>query len=197
VILLGWGSAVAGAQSTGPVFELQPGLQTYDFYSVADDVTSSSAFLIRLQARFPTGIGWWQPIVGVSFTPYGTTGNDVRDTDAPTLYAGNVFTLMSSRRTSGWLTLELPLLLAHSPGAGPTGNVRDFGRDVIVQPTARFHIGERLFGDFGVAWSRFELLLLLEQNLTPNRDRTTGRRDRLNPVAVFGATLRFGGAQPE
>jgi hypothetical protein len=178
------------------VFQLQPGLLTADFYSAGEDVTSSTAFLLRFITRFPTGRAWLNPLIGVSFTPYGSTGIDVRNTDAPTVFAGNVFTLVRETRTGGWLTVELPVLVAHTPGAGPTGTVRDYGRDVIVQPTVYVHFGATLFRDFGAQWSRLDAFALLEQNLTPGRNVLSGDRDRLNPVAVFGVSLSLGGPPP-
>lgn len=182
------------AQDTGPIFQLQPGLTTADFYSAPEDVASTTGFMVRFLTRFRTGRAWLNPVIGASFLPYGSTGTGIRNTDAPTLLAGNVVRLLD-RRGSGWYSLELPILVAHSPGAGPTGNVRDYGRDVVVQPTLYVHLGERLFGSFGAAWSRLDLYAFLEQNLTPNLDPGRGTRDRINPVAAFGISLAAGGAK--
>jgi len=165
---------------------------TADFYSASEGTASSTAFLLRFMTRFPTGNMWLHPVIGASFTPYGTTGTGVRNTDAPTLFAGNVFLLIQAQRGSGWVSVELPVLVVHSPGAGSTGSMRDFGRDLILQPTAYVHLGSRLFRDFGARWSRLDLFGFLEQNLTPNRNSATGRRDRLNPVAAFGVSVNLG-----
>ena len=182
----------AGAQR-GPVFQIQPGLQVTDFVSVDDETQSNSAFSFRVATRFPTSISWLMPVAGAYFLPYGTTENTIRNTDAPTLFAGNIFTVIPSTRTAGWFSVELPVLLTHSPGAGPTGNVRDYGRDLVVAPTIYAHVGARGLRDLGTVWSRLLLYVQLEQNLTPNRDLVSGNRDYFNPIATFGAALRIGG----
>lgn len=177
----------------GPVFQLQPGLQVSDFISVPDETETNSAFSLRFVTRFPTRVSWLMPVIGATFLPYGTTENTIKNTDAPTLFAGNIFTLVPSTRTGGWLSLELPLLITHSPGAGSTGNVRDYGRDLVVAPTLYAHVGARGLSDLGAVWSRLFLYMQLEQNLTPNREILTGQRDFFNPVVSFGASVRIGG----
>lgn len=185
-------STPAVAQS-GPVFHLQPGLQISDFVSVSDETETSSAFSVQISTRFPTRLSWLMPVVGANFLPYGTTENTIRNTDAPTLFAGNIFTIMSPGRSAGWLSVELPVLITHSPGTGPSGSVRDYGRDLIVAPTVYVHVGERGLRDLGTVLSRLLLYAQLEQNLTPNRDVLSGERDHFNPIATFGASLRIGG----
>jgi hypothetical protein len=178
-----------------PVFQLQPGLTTGNFVSAAEDA-STTAFSVRFQTRFPTPSAWFQPVIGATFTPYGSTGFGVSNTDAPTLFVGNIFTLLDARRGSGWVTLEMPLIIAHAPGAASSRNPREYGRDLVAQPTVYVHLGRRLFDDFGAAWSRFDLFVLLEQNLTPNRHPDTRARDHFNPVSVVGASLTLGGPTP-
>ena len=182
------------AQASGPVFQIQPGLATADFYSAPGDAASTTGFLLRFLTRFPTGRMWLNPVIGAALLPYGSTGTGNRNTDAPTLFAGNVFRLVDGG-AARWISLELPVLVTHAPGAGPTGNVRDYGRDLVVQPTLYVHLGPRLFSDFGAQWSRVDLYAYLEQNLTPNRDPVRDARDRLNPVAVFGVSLGLGPAR--
>lgn len=184
--------ATAVAQRA-PVFQVQPGIQVTDFVSVPDETETNSAFSVRVATRFPTSVSWLMPVVGGYFLPYGTTENTIRNTDAPTLFAGNIFSLIPSTRTAGWLSIELPLLITHSPGAGPTGNVRDYGRDLVVAPTVYAHVGARGLRDLGTVWSRLLLYAQFEQNLTPNRDLVSGERDYFNPIATFGAALRIGG----
>jgi len=184
--------ATAFAQR-GPVFQLQPGLQVTDFVSVPEETESNSAFSLRFVTRFPTTVSWLMPVIGATFLPYGTTENTIRNTDAPTLFAGNIFSLVPSTRTGGWLSLELPVLIMHSPGAGPTGNVRDYGRDLVVAPTVYAHVGARGLRELGAVWSRLFLYAQLEQTLTPNRDLVTGDRDFFNPIVTFGASVRIGG----
>lgn len=182
---------VSGAQS-GPVFELQPGFSVSEFLSVPEGTHTNSAFSIRFSTRFPTSYRWLTPVVGAVFLPYGSTENTIRNTDAPTLFIGNIFPLMSAEKTAGWLSIEVPLLLAHSPGTGSTGNIRDYGRDLVISPTVNLHIGAKLLPEFGTIWSRLNVFTQIEQNLTPNRDPATGDRDFFNPVATFGLALMIG-----
>jgi hypothetical protein len=177
----------------GPVFELQPGIAVSDFVSVPEGTISNTAFSLRFSTRLPTGVTWFTPVIGAVFLPYGSTENTIRNTDAPTLFAGNIFPLLSPAKTAGWLSIEIPLVIAHSPGSGPSGNVRDYGRDLVVMPTAYLHVGARALREFGSFWSRLALFAQLEQNLTPNRDLSTGGgRDFFNPIATVGGSLRIG-----
>lgn len=175
----------------GPVFELQPGISVFDFVSVPAGTVTNSAFSLRFSTRFPTRLAWLTPVIGATFLPYGTTENTVRNTDAPTLFAGNIFQLIAAGKTGGWLTLELPLVVAHSPGARPGGNSRDYGRDLVAAPTLYFHLGARALRDFGSVWSRLDVFGQLEQSLTPN-ESPGGGRDYFNPVATFGVSLSLG-----
>lgn len=182
------------AQGT-PVFELQPGITVTDFVSVPEEVPSNSAFSVRFSTRFQTSLRWLTPVVGAVFFPYGTTENTILNTDAPTIFVGNVFPLLSQDRTSGWLSMEVPILVTHSPGAGSTGNVRDYGRNLVILPTGYLHIGARMLSEFGSIWSRLSVFAQLEQVLTPAKDPATGDRDFFNPFATFGFSLVVGGAR--
>ena len=181
----------ADAQGS-PTFDFQPGITITDFVSVPEGTVSNTAFSLRFTTRFPTSLRWLTPIAGAVFFPYGTTENTIRNTDAPTIFVGNVFPLVSAG-ASGWLSLELPLLIAHSPGTGPTGNIRDYGRDLVILPTAYLHLGQRALHEFGSVWSRIKVFAQLEQIMTPNKDIATGKRDYFNPNATFGMSLTIGG----
>jgi hypothetical protein len=178
-----------------PVFELQPGITVSDFVSTPEGTPSNSAFSVRFSTKFGTSLKWLTPVIGAVFFPYGTTENSTRNTDAPTIFVGNVFPLLSPNGTSGWLSIEVPLLVTHSPGAGPTRHVRDYGRDLVILPTGYLHIGARMLNEFGSVWSRLSLFAQLEQVLTPARDPATGDRDFFNPFATFGLSLSVGGAR--
>ena len=186
------GASRVGAQ-TGPVFELQPGITVMDFISVPEETPSNSGFSLRFSTRFPTAVKWLTPVAGAYFFPYGTTENTTRNNEAPSLFVGNVFPVISAGRTAGWFSIELPILLTHSPGAGPTGAVRDYGKDLVILPTVNLHIGDRALHDFGSVWSRLKIVAQIEQVMTPNRDATTGNRDYFNPTATFGIALTIGG----
>jgi hypothetical protein len=185
-------SGVANAQR-GPVFQLQPGLQVSDFISVPEGTATNSAFSVRFTTRFPTSVQWLMPVVGAALLPYGSTQNTIRNTDAPTIFAGNIFTLLAPAETAGWLSIELPLLIAHAPGTATTGNLRNYGRDLVIAPTVYLHLGSQGLGEFGPLWSRLNVFVQFEQTLTPNRDPATGERDFFNPLATFGVSLRIGG----
>lgn len=176
----------------GPVFELQPGLAVSDFVSVPEGTLTNTAFSLRFATRFPTSLRWLTPVAGAVLLPYGSTQNTVRNTDAPTVFVGNIFSLIPESRTGGLLSIEVPLLIAHSPGTGPTGNVRDYGRDLVIVPTVYLHLGARALREFGAVWSRLKVFGQLEQNLTPNKAPDTNRRDFFNPIATIGLSLTIG-----
>lgn len=182
-------------QAQGPVFQLQPGISIADFASVPEGTTSTTAFSLRATTRLTTAWRWLTPVVGAVLLPYGSTGTSNARTDAPSVFVGNVVPIVQSARTGGWISLELPILLVHAAGANPHGNARDYGRDLVIAPTLFAHAGARGLRELGSAWSHLELFVQVEQNLTPNRDRTSGRRDHFNPVATFGVSLRVGEGQ--
>ena len=188
------GSTPIQAQDS-PIFQLQPGIAISDFISITEEMPSNSAFSVRFSTRFRTSLKWLTPVVGAVFFPYGSTENTIRNTDAPTIFVGNIFPLLSENSTSGWLSMEVPLLVTHSPGAGSTGNVRDYGKDLVILPTAYVNIGARMLSDFGSVWSRLSLFAQLEQVLTPAKDIATGDRDFFNPMATFGFSLIVGGSR--
>ena len=162
-----------------------------DFTSVPEGTATNSAFVVRFSTRLPTKLRWLTPVLGASFLPYGSTQNTVRNTDAPTIFAGNIFPLVSERKTSGWFAMEIPLLIAHSPGAGASGSVRDYGRDLVVVPTVYLRLGQRALRELGTVWSNLSVYGSLEQNLTPNAD-DLGRRDYFNPIATIGLSFTVG-----
>jgi hypothetical protein len=135
---------------------------------------------------------WLTPVAGAVLLPYGSTENTVRNTDAPTVFVGNIFPMISESRTGGLVSIEVPLLIAHSPGTGPSGNVRDYGRDLVIVPTVYLHMGARALREFGAVWSRLKVFGQLEQNLTPNKAPDTNRRDFFNPIATIGLSLTIG-----
>ena len=56
----------------GPVFVLQPGLAVSDFISVREGTLTNTAFSLRFETRFPTGVKWLTPVIGAVLLPYGT-----------------------------------------------------------------------------------------------------------------------------
>lgn len=180
------------AQATGPVLLLQPGMASADFLSAPEGDPSTTGFNLRFATMVYTRYRWITPIVGASVTPYGSSGASRRNTNTPILFAGNVFPLLSARRTDGWVSLNIPVLLTYSFGGGGQRNPRIYGRDVVVQGSLDILAGKKIFGEFGGALSRLRVYALIEQNLTPNRRAFDDTLDRFNPVAYYGITLPIG-----
>jgi hypothetical protein len=180
------------AQTTGPVLLLQPGMASADFLSAPEGDPSTTGFNLRFATMVYTRSRWITPIVGASVTPYGSSGASRRNTNTPILFAGNVFPLVSSRQTAGWLSLNLPVLLTYTFGGGGQRNPRIYGRDVVVQGSVDILAGKKIFGEFGGTLSRLRVYALIEQNLTPNRRAFDDTLDRFNPVAYYGITLPIG-----
>ena len=187
------GPAIATAQSSGPIFLLQPGLLSTDFVSSDADLSSTTGFNLRFETRFRTGAGWLNPLIGASVMPYGTSGLGGRNLNAPVIFLGNAFPLLRSARTNGWLTMQLPLLVYHTYGGGSENTSRLYGRDLYAQLATYLHVGRKTLHEFGPNWARLDLYAFLEQNLTPNRNPVTRRKDWFNPTALFGLSMSFGG----
>jgi hypothetical protein len=190
--LLASAEVVAAQDASGPVFLLQPGLVSTDFVSAGPDVTSTTGFNLRFETRFPTRIPWLTPLVGASVAPYGISGAGGRVLNTPILFLGNIFPLVRARRTGGWLSVQLPVLLQHTYGGGSDDENRLYGRDLHVQLASFLHVGRKVLHELGPNWTKLDVYAFLDQNLTPNRDVVTGRRDRFNPTALFGLSLVIG-----
>ncbi len=108
------------------------------------------------------------------------------------LFVGNVLPLIPAKRTAGWATVEVPLLLYYSYGGGGAHNSRLYGRDLFLQIAAHVHVGQKMLDDLGAFWSKVDAYAFLEQTMTPNRDSVTRRLDRFNPVALIGLSMPFG-----
>lgn len=187
-------SALPGqVRDRAPVLLLQPGMLSADFLSAPEGYPSTSGFNLRFATLVPTSSRWWTFIAGASVTPYGTTGNSIRDTNTPMLFAGNVFPVVSAARTSGWLQLDVPLLLTYSYGGGGPRTRELYGKDIVAEAAFQFHVGRKVLRDLGPFFSGLRVYLLFDQNLTPNEDPETGRTDRFNPVALYGITIPVGG----
>jgi hypothetical protein len=182
-------------QPRSPVLLLEPGMLTTDFVSKSGSTPSSTAFNFRFETRIPTGSRWFTPVLGASIAPYGTSATGGRTLNTPLIFAGNVFPLVSPRRTGAWATLDAPLLFYYSYGGGTESNDRLYGRDLFVQLALRLHVGQKLLRDLGPFWARLDAYAFLEQNLTPNADGTSPHPDRFNPVGLFGAVIPIGAPQ--
>jgi len=184
-------AGAAEAQSLGPVVLLQPGMASADFLSAPPGEPATTGFNLRFAALVPSGVRWLTLIAGASVTPYGSSGPSRRNTNTPQLFVGNVFPVLSARRTQGWLSVDAPLLLTYTFGGGGQHNVRVYGRDVVAEVAVTLHVGRKVLSGFGGSLSRLRLYTLFDQNLTPNRP-FEGTMDRFNPVAYYGVTVPFG-----
>ena len=66
---------------------------------------------------------------------------------------------------------------------------RLYVNDLVIQGAALFPIGQKLMADMGSLWSRLTIYGILEQNLTPSRNATTQKVDRLNPTFLYGVSI--------
>ena len=129
------------AQEPGyPVFQLQPGLMIVDFVSSSGGAPSRTGFNLRFATRLPTTLRWFTLVFGASVTPYGMSGIPDRNSSAPLVFIGNVFPAVSSARTGGWATLEVPLLLYQAYGGGGEHSTSNFGRDLYLQLSLYLHV---------------------------------------------------------
>ena len=53
--------------------------------------------------------------------------------------------------------MEIPLLIAHSPGAGPSGSAGDYGRDLVVRSDCLFPSGASRTPELGTVWSKLNV----------------------------------------
>lgn len=189
--LLPFRASAGWAQGSGPVLLLQPGMASADFVSAPEGEPATTGFNLRFAALQPLAGRWWTLMVGASVTPYGSSGASRRNVNAPILFIGNVFPILSGSQSGGWLSVDAPLLLTYSFGGGGEHNANLYGRDVSIEAAFTIHAGQKLLTGFGQPLSRLRVYGILDQVLTPNRS-FDGRVDRFNPVAYYGITIPFG-----
>jgi hypothetical protein len=125
--------------------------------------------------------------VGTSFAPLGLS-NGLRAFNEPTFFYGPSVMLLPRDRTLNWIELTLPVLGAYRLDENGESD-RLYVNDVVIQGTALFPIGQKLMADMGSFWSRLTIYGILEQNLTPSRNATTQKVDRLNPTFLYGVSI--------
>jgi hypothetical protein len=185
-------SRALGAQARpGPVVSLQPGMLTGDFLSASASEPSTTGFNLRAIATIPSGTRWLTLYLGGSVTPYGTSGASRRNTNTPMLFIGNIFPVVGTDRTAGWLSVDASVLLTYTFGGGGDRNARVYGKDVAVELLSTIPVGTRLLSGFGGPLARLRVYGVLHQTLTPNL-ALDGTRDRFNPLAFYGLSLPFG-----
>jgi hypothetical protein len=142
-------AATVSAQAGTPVLLLQPGMASADFVSAPDEEPSTTGFNLRFAALVPSSRQWLTLIVGASVTPYGSSGASRRNTNTPQLFVGNVFPLLPSSRTVGWLSVDLPVLVTYTFGGGGRHNPRVYGSDLALEGAITVHLGRKLLSGFG------------------------------------------------
>ena len=170
-----------------PVLLFEPGVMTINAASAPLPTGSSTGLNLRFLALFPTSVPWLSIEVGTSFAPLGLS-NGLRAFNEPTFFYGANVMLLPRDRTSSWIELTLPVLGAYRLDENGEAD-RLYVTDVVIQGAALFPIGQKLMADMGSFWSRLTMYGILEQNLTPSRNPTTQKVDRLNPTFLYGVSI--------
>jgi len=119
--------------------------------------------------------------------------------------AGVVLSVVGSARALAAQVIREPVLL-FEPGVVtinaasaplPTGSStglngesdRLYVNDLVIQGAALFPIGQKWMADLRSLWSRLTIYGIREQNLTPSRNATTQKVDRLNPTFLYGVSI--------
>lgn len=193
-LLIAAAAAPLGAQKLlTPELLLQPGVRTVDVFADENPYGASTGFDVRFVTIVPTTWRHVSLMVGASFTPFGMS-NGNRIANDPILFYGASIPLVRERRTDGWLALSLPVLGVYQYDLTGRGNDRLYEHDLVLELSATAHVGRKLLSDLGPFWSRLDAYLLIDQMLTPDRELSNRRRDRFNPVFMYGVAIPLGGA---
>ncbi|MGQ0538541.1 MAG: hypothetical protein ACT4R6_06315 [Gemmatimonadaceae bacterium] len=185
---------LATAQGSTPVAVLlEPGLLTASAVSAAEGASTLTGFHIRIAAVFRTDSARIRPMLGIGVTPFGFRGSGVRSANAPSLFAGAQLVVLPPAHTAGWLTAYVPILFLYSYRGGATDNTRLYGADLAAEAAVVLHVGRKLFGDLGTWWLTLGAFAYMQQNLTPNVEVSSGKRDRFRPDFVYGVSIPLTG----
>lgn len=191
-VLLMPATTLAGQGLRAPTFVFEPGVMTVNAVSAPLPTGSSTGLNLRFLAVFPTTIPWLSVEVGTSFAPLGLS-NGLRDFNEPTFFYGPVVMLLPRDRTSNWVELTLPVLGVYRLDENGEAD-RLYVNSLVTQGTVTVPVGRKLLSDMGPFWSRLTLYGIIEQNLTPSRNFTTRKVDRLNPAFLYGLSIPIPGA---
>ena len=179
-----------GAQANRETMLLfEPGVMTLNAASAPLSTGSSTGLNLRFLAVIPTSIPWLSAEIGMSFAPLGLS-NGQRAFNEPTFFYGPLYAPAARQNAE--------LAGALSAGAGRVPTRRLWGRGSTVCQRLRRSgacglIGQKLMGDMGSFWSRLTVYAIVEQNLTPSRNPTTQKVDRLNPTFLYGISIPIRG----
>jgi hypothetical protein len=173
-----------------PRLLLQPGLLTRDAVSVPDGQDAATGFFLRLFAEFPTQWRHVDVLLGTALAPIGLS--DGRGSEnAVAFYYGASFIPVRFSQTDGWLEFGIPVLgYFHYDEAWDAERL--FVNDLALHASVTLQLGEKLLGDVGGWWSRLSVYAVMEQNLTPERDPDTGKRDPFAPAFHYGLSIPLG-----
>jgi hypothetical protein len=172
---------------------VEPGFLTRSAVSAVEGAATLTAFYVRAMVTAGRDSSRWRGVLGAGVTPFGFRGSGVRNQNAPSVFGGIQFEALPSRLTDGWGSLYVPLFIVYSYGGGATENTRLYGADVTGEVTLIVRVGEKLFDDLGSPWSRVAAFISAAQNLTPNVENATGKRDRFRPDFMYGLSLPLSG----
>jgi hypothetical protein len=174
---------------------VEPGFLTRSAVSAVEGAATLTAFYVRAMVTARRGSSRWQGALGAGVTPFGFRGSGVRNQNAPSVFGGIQFEALPQRLTDGWATLYVPLFIVYSYGGGASENTRLYGADVSAELTVIVRLGEKLFDDLGSPWSRVAAYISAAQNLTPNVESATGKRDRFRPDFMYGLSIPLSGSR--
>lgn len=173
-----------------PTFVVEPGIITVNAVSAPVPTGSSTGLNLRFLTVIPTSILWLSVEIGTSFAPLGLS-NGQRALNEPAFFYGPIVMLLPRDRTANWVELSLPILGAYR--LDETGEEdRLYVNDLVAQGVVTVPLGQQMMADMGRFWSRLTLYAIVEQNLTPSRNFTTRKIDRLNPTFLYGVSIALG-----
>jgi hypothetical protein len=173
----------------------EPGLLTAAALSAPEGSTPLTAFFVRAIVLTRSDSARWRGVLGAGVTPFGFRGAGVRNQNAPNIFGGVQLEVLPKRVTNGWFGAYLPILFVYSHRGGSSDNSRLYGTDVGAEGTVVLFLGSKLFAELGVPWSRLSAYVTMYQNLTPNRDDTSGERDRFRPDFMYGVSIPLAGSR--
>ncbi|MGQ0640222.1 MAG: hypothetical protein ACT4P6_05535 [Gemmatimonadaceae bacterium] len=196
LLLVACGTAEVRSQEASRIaLVAEPGLLTAAAVSAPEGATPLTAFFVRAFVLTRGDSARWRAVLGAGVTPFGFRGSGVRNQNAPNVFGGIQLELLPKRLTDGWIGAYVPLLFVYSYNGGSSDNTRLYGADVAAEGTVVLFLGSKLFTDLGAPWSRLAAYASMFQNLTPNRDLTTGERDRFRPDFMYGVSIPLAGSR--
>jgi hypothetical protein len=195
LLLAGSTSQLHSQEASRLTLVAEPGLLTIAAVSVQEGAIPLTGFFVRAVVLTRSDSAVWRGVLGASATPFGFRGAGVRNQNGPNIFGGVQVEVLPKRFTNGWFGAYLPILFVYSHRGGSSDNSRLYGTDVGAEGTVVLFLGSKLFAELGAPWSRLGAYVTMYQNLTPNRDVTTGERDRFRPDFMYGVSIPLAGSR--